>query len=149
MAFLTDLPTELLRLILAAVANINLIHVFASRRTCRAFHAVITNMLTKTPSKLGLPIHTFLNTYFLPVFDSLATGPSNQGCGTHPAAPFSAMPWAISPSTRAPWLREEASWRSLALASPSRNLIQRLQLVSADQKFSPDPIDYLTGGYVG
>jgi hypothetical protein len=47
MAFITDLPTEILRLIFIAVADINLVDLFASRRTCKAFQIVITDILTK------------------------------------------------------------------------------------------------------
>jgi hypothetical protein len=149
MAFITDLPTEILRLIFIAVADINLVDLFASRRTCKAFQIVITDILTKSPSILGLPIHAFLTSHFRPILDSASVGPEYAPAETnHPYAPFTAMPWASDPSIRSKWIREEASWWCIPLASPSGHLVQWLQSVEADQDHFPGEITHVTGGHV-
>jgi hypothetical protein len=149
MPALMDLPTEMLRLILSALADTNLIHLFASRRTCKTFQTVITDILTETPSALGLPIHNFLTTYFGPVFDSVAAGPEYAPDIYQRWAPFAALPWAKNVERREEWDREEASWRTIPLASASGKLVQWLQRVQVDQAWFDGEITSINGGRVG
>jgi hypothetical protein len=109
MVALTSLPSELLRLMLSALADIDLRYLFVSRQACKTFQAVITDMLTKTPSSLGLSIHAFLLLQFFPVLDSLSADPDLQPGYMEGHAPYNALPWALNPSTREIWIREEVS----------------------------------------
>jgi hypothetical protein len=48
MVTLIELPTELLRLVLQHLADINLCAFFTARRTCRAVQTTITDIIDKT-----------------------------------------------------------------------------------------------------
>jgi hypothetical protein len=89
-----------------------------------------------------------LHSQFLPVLDSLSAGPDLQPGYMEGYAPYNALPWVSNTSTREEWIREEASWRTLPLASSSGRLVQRLQRVNATQNYNEDDVGYITGGYV-
>jgi hypothetical protein len=147
MVDLTELLTEIMRLILGALADVDLKSVLASRRTCKAFQAIVTDILN-TPADHGIAIHAFIFTHFSSVLDTSTVQLQYQPDPRHPYTPFAALPWASNLSTRGKWVREEASWRQLPLVSPLGNLVQRLQTVHANQCYSAGATTNLTGGYV-
>jgi hypothetical protein len=147
MVALIKLPTEIMRLILGALADVDLQSLFASRRTCKAFQAIVTDILNTSADHI-VAVHTFIVSHFSPVLDTSTAQLHYQPDTRHPYVPIAALPWALNPSTREKWVREEASWRQLPLISPLGNLVQRLQTVHANQCYSAGATTNLTGGYV-
>jgi hypothetical protein len=127
MSSINTLPTELLRLILSALADIDLPSFFTARRTCRTLQAVITDVLDISIADHGLAIHTFLTLHFSPLLDSSAAAAAEyQPSWSQPYAPYAAPPWSNSPTAREKYLRKESSWRQIPLDGPSGHLVHKL-----------------------
>lgn len=140
MPSLTDMPIEIFRLILEALADSDLISLFASCRTCKVFHTITTDIACKTMSNHGQGIHAFIMSHFSSILDS-ASAPTWY-------AAFYALPWTMNERVRTKYLREAASWREIPLASTNGNIIQRLEMIVQSQYFD-DEIYCITGGHVG
>jgi hypothetical protein len=69
---LIKLLTEIIRIILGALADVDLRSLFTFRQTCKAFQAVVTDILNQTSADHGLAIHAVLILHFLPVLESRA-----------------------------------------------------------------------------
>jgi hypothetical protein len=149
MVTLMELPTEILRLILGALANMDLLSLFASRRTCRAIQTISTDILDNTIANHGVAVHNLVMSQFSSVLDSRSAGPPYQPSFELPCAPYAALPWVSNPERREKYLRMEASWRQIPLASPSGQLVHTMQVVRQSQNHFPGPVIYLTGGVVG
>ncbi|KAF2682658.1 hypothetical protein K458DRAFT_432632 [Lentithecium fluviatile CBS 122367] len=134
MTALTELPTELLRVILLHLAYNNFPSLFAARRCCRVLEANVTDIVNKSLPAHGLAIHNFLQTHFAPLLDSLTAEKVTYLHDADAIAPLRELPWSWDPETRARFLRFEASWRHLPLASPSGTIIRRLQVVRIEWK---------------
>lgn len=140
MRYLTDMPSEILRLILEALADIHLISLFAAARTCKVFHTIITDITYKTMSSHGRSIHAFMMAHFSSILES-ASVPTWY-------AAFYALPWASDERVRTKYCREDASWRKIPLASANGRIIERLETIVQSQYYQ-DEIFGIKGGYVG
>lgn len=148
MPTLIELPTELLLLIFGSLADLDLLSLFASRRTCRTIQTVVTDIISNTISGHGLAVHALLQSHFSPLLDSSTVVAKYEPSDMEGHRPFYALPWASDPAIRAKYLREEASWRQIPLASASGHLVHRLQVVFQEQD-STDEIYLFCGGHVG
>jgi hypothetical protein len=151
MVTLDNLPTDVLFLVFGALADIDLQSLFTARRACRAFQAVVTDILDNRLTNHAAALHTLFESRFAVVFDSskASAGYEARVFGAR-NAPFNSLPWASDPDTRAKHLREEASWRQLPLISPSGHLIQRVQQVhQAIYWDMEDTLESFDGGSIG
>lgn len=130
MVFLLELPVEILRLALSHLADSDIRSFLASRSTCKTFETNIKDILELDYSDHGLSIHALLVSYFYALLDSSTVKPIRYLQSLDNLAPIRALPWTSSPETREKWLRREASWRRLPLASATGAIVRQLQVVS-------------------
>jgi hypothetical protein len=149
MVTLIEFPTEILSLILGALADIDLQSLFTARRVCKIFQIVVTDILDNTIANHGVAVHDLIMSQFSTVLDSRVAGAPYQPSAMLPCAPYAALPWFSSPEGRAKYARMEASWRQLPLSSPSGQLLHRLEVVEQQQNYIPGEINYLAGGVAG
>ncbi|KAF2274879.1 uncharacterized protein EI97DRAFT_468463 [Westerdykella ornata] len=149
MSLLLSIPPELLRLILSALADIDLPSLYTSRRTCRTINNIVTDILKTLSKNHAAAISSFLQSHFAPVLDSSAASPENIPIEKPRGwTPFHALPWACNRARRRRYLREEASWRKIPMVSPSGHPIQRLQFVTTKSNESIPYKEVLQGGDV-
>jgi hypothetical protein len=134
MVTLIQLPTELLRLILHHLADIDLCAIFTARRTCRTIQANVTDIIDKTLSKHGLIIHDFLMAQFSLLIDSSTHGYVRYRYPHDVLAPLRDLPWALDSKIRNMYLRPNTSWQRIPLCSPSGTVIHRLQVVAIEKQ---------------
>lgn len=129
MVNILDVPTEIMRSIVSALAKTDLRSSFAARRTCRTFDILLNDILDKSLPDHGPEIHTFLKTHFATLLDSSAAQPSQYRTDTDTMAPLRALPWAANRETRQKYLQSDASWLRIPLVSESGVMVRRLQVV--------------------
>jgi hypothetical protein len=110
MVTLFELLTDFLCLIFTPLDNIDLLLLLISRRVCRAFQAVVTDILTNTITNHIVAIHTLPMSHFLLVFDSSKAGAEFQPRSEFSLgyAPFYSLPWASNSELRVKYLGKEA-----------------------------------------
>ncbi|KAH7128637.1 hypothetical protein B0J11DRAFT_525405 [Dendryphion nanum] len=146
---LLALPNELLRLIFSHLADLSLRSLFASRRICTKFQAIITETVTKDLSHHTTAIYELIQSHFAPLIDFRNNGPPKYYNGLNDRlAPFRSFPWASDPSTRAKYLRQDASWYHIPLVSDSATIVYRMQVVYVSGEYLTDYIEDCGGGNV-
>jgi hypothetical protein len=109
MVTLLELPTESLRLIVGALAHVELLSLFTARRTCRTIHAVIIDILDNTIANHGVAVCARVMSQISTVLDSWVADESYQPSILLPCVPNAALPWVSNPKRRAKHLRMEVS----------------------------------------
>lgn len=127
---LLDLPAELLHLILSHLAHISIHSFFASRLTCKLFETNVQLILKHEIANLGCAIHALLQTHFATILDSSANPSIRYDGKCDKFAPLRRLPWAADPEIRERWLRPEATWRRLPLASSNGVIVRKMQFAS-------------------
>lgn len=148
MVNLLHIPTEILRLILSALFDIDVFSFFTARRTCKTFQNLITDILEISINDHGVTVDRFLEKHFLALLNSTAKRiePIFYRSSTDCFAPLRTMPWAVNSSTREKYLRPNASWLRLPLFSESGNLVRRLQIIVLQGETNPiDPFGLIGG----
>ncbi|KAH7080577.1 hypothetical protein BKA63DRAFT_591187 [Paraphoma chrysanthemicola] len=130
---LLDLPTEVLRLTLSHLLDIDIRTFLVSRSTCKTLEANIKDILEIDFLDHGLAFHALLASHFHALFDSSAVGPIRYLIPRDNLAPLRTLPWTSNTDIRKKWERQEASWRRLPLASPTGAIVRGLQMVSVQR----------------
>jgi hypothetical protein len=133
---LLALPAELLHLILSHLAHISIRSVLASRRTCQVFETNIQKILEYEISNLGHAVHVLLQTHFATILNSSAIASVRYGGKYDRLAPLRSLTWTTDPKIRERWLRSEATWRRLPLASANGAILRKMQVVSTSSSCS-------------
>ncbi|KAH5900586.1 hypothetical protein HBI92_052120 [Parastagonospora nodorum] len=140
---LFDLPVEIFHLVLSHLAHISIRSVLASRGTCKVFETNIQKILKYEIANLGHATYALLQTHFPTILDSSAV-PSIRYPGKYDRlAPLRNLPWAANSKIRERWLRPEATWRRLPLASANGAIVRKMQVVSTSSPYSE--LDSISG----
>ncbi|KAF2708857.1 hypothetical protein K504DRAFT_477286 [Pleomassaria siparia CBS 279.74] len=130
MVLLLELPTELLRLTLSRLLDIDIWSFFVLRSTCKKFEANINDILEVNYSDHGLALRALLVSHFHALLDASVVGPIRYLKPYDNLAPLRTLPWTLNADIREKWERQEASWRRLPLASAAGVIVRRFQKVT-------------------
>ncbi|KAI2465883.1 hypothetical protein F4781DRAFT_407660 [Annulohypoxylon bovei var. microspora] len=157
MAYLLDLPNEVLITILDLLATVNLQSLIISQPTNRRLHALVQDVIYNIQNisaasyKISgeeTKIHPFLKTKFKGLFNTAdcftAVEKSKRvylSLNGDFTLPFRRLPWAQDEDERQLYFRPEASWRDISLTF-GRAPITHLDVVKSYSAPGGDSVDY-------
>ncbi|CAJ2504059.1 Uu.00g114530.m01.CDS01 [Anthostomella pinea] len=142
MTRLLDLPPETLINTLKFLAEVDFSCLIRAQLTCQAFQSIIRNIVFGRGAASGSPsVHSLLRSKFRGLFDSKDWKGLTSPYDGDPRTRFRQLPWAATDSTRAPWLRPDASWRQLSVTA-LRLPITHLDLLKASSSWGRTSLHY-------